>query len=199
VRVVVLSRPRADGGFTLVELLISITILGMVLAAISGVTFVSIRTAADADTRLTESNDLLRAATYFADDVQGAQSVSVGTTPRCGTDATAVVEFAGQDFADDSTFTTTTTLVSYVVRTVTSPTGPVAELHRLACVAGTATPAYPLVPVTNIPMVLRLSTTAPTVSCPGAPCGSFVQVDLTLLELSGRLRYTLTGRRRTTP
>jgi prepilin-type N-terminal cleavage/methylation domain-containing protein len=197
VRVVVLSRRPGDGGFTLVELLISISIMGIVLTAISGVTFVAVRTAAGADTRLTETNDLLRAATYFADDVQGAQTVSVGTTPRCGTDATAVVELAGQDFTDDSTFTITTTLVSYVVRTVPGSTGTTAELHRLACTAGTATPSYPLVPVTDVPMVRRLSATAPTVTCPGAPCGSFVQVDLTVLELSGGLRYTLTGRRRT--
>lgn len=192
-----LSRHPGDRGFTLVEMLISISILGIVLAAISGVTFVSVRAAASADTRLTESNDLLRAATYFAGDVQSAQSVSVGTTPRCGTDAASVVELVGQDFTDDSTFRTTTTVVSYVVRTVPSPTGTTRELHRLACSAVTATPTYPLVPVTDVAMVRQLSSTAPTVSCPGSPCGSFAQVDLTVLERSGGLSYTLTGRRRT--
>lgn len=200
-RVVVLSR-TGDDGFTLVELLISVAILGMVLAAISGVTFVAVGTAADADTRLSESNDLLLATTYFGDDVQGAQSVAVGTTPRCGTDRTAVVEFVGQDFTDDSTFATATTVVTYVVRTGTDPqgtgqrgTGP--RLRRLACAVATATPAYPLTPVTDVPVVRRLSTTGPTVACDPSPCGTSAQVSLTVLEESGGLAYTLTGRRRT--
>jgi prepilin-type N-terminal cleavage/methylation domain-containing protein len=196
----VLRRPSADDGFTLIELLVSIAILGIVLAAISGVTFVAMRTAASADVRLTETNDLLRAVTYFGDDVQGAQSVSVGTAPRCGGDATAVVELAGQDFTESSPPTITTTLVSYVLRTVTRPTGTTTELHRLACTAATATPAYPLTPVTDVPVLLRLSSsTAPTVTCPGSPCGSFAQVDVYLSERSGNLVYTLSGRRRTTP
>lgn len=188
-----------DAGFTLVELLISVAALGIVLAGISGVTFVAVGTAADAQIRLTESNDLLRAASYFGDDVQGAQSVAVGTRPRCGGDESAVVEFVGQDFSDTGTFAITTTVVSYVVRAVPGSDGADLQLHRLGCAAATASPAYPLTPVTDVPVVRRLSpSTAPAVSCGGAPCGSaFVQVELTVPEQSGELTYTLTGRRRT--
>jgi prepilin-type N-terminal cleavage/methylation domain-containing protein len=190
-------RPRAaDAGFTLVELLISISVLGIVLTAITGVTFVAMRTTAGANTRLNESNDLLRAATYFDDDVQGAQAVSVGTTPRCGTDATSVVELAGQDFTDDNLFTITTTVVTYVVRTVTAPTGTTKELHRLACAAQTDAPAYPLTPVTDIPVVRQLSSSSPTVTCGGSPCSAFARVDMAVQERSGGLTYTLSGRRR---
>lgn len=192
-----LSRRAGDEGFTLVELLVAITVLGLVLGAITGISFVAVRTSASANVRLSESNDLLRATTYFADDVRGAQSVSVATAPHCGPDATAVVEFAGQDFSDDSTLTITTTVVSYVLRTVTGPAGTTTQLHRLACTSPTATPAYPLAPVTDVPVVLLLSATAPTVTCPGSPCASFLQVDLTLAEASGNLLYTLSGRRRT--
>lgn len=192
-----LSRAR-DEGLTLVELLISVTILGLVLSAMCGMTFVSMRTAADSGTRLDESNDLLLATAYFAADVMGAQSVAVSATPRCGTDGSAVVEFVGQDFTDDSLMTTTTTVVTYVVRTVTGPTGSTSQLHRLACTAGTADPSYPLTPVTDAPVVRQLSSTAPTVTCPGAPCSAFVQVDLVVQEQSKGLTYTLTGRPRTT-
>jgi hypothetical protein len=128
----------------------------------------------------------------------GAQIVVVSTTPRCGTDSSAVVEFRGQDFSDTSTFATMTTVITYVVRTVTSPTGPTSQLRRLSCKSTSATPTYPLVAVTDSPVVRQLSATAPTVSCGDAGCGAFDQVDLTVQEQSGGLTYTLTGRRRVT-
>lgn len=193
-----LSR-RRDAGFTLVELLISVSVLGVVLTAIASVSLVAARTATSADTRLRESNDLLRAATYFGADVQGAQSAAAGTVPRCGTDARAVVELLGQDFADDATLAIGTTVVAYVVRTVADPAGTRRELHRLACTAPTAAPAYPLVPATDVPVVLRLSAATPTATCGAVACSAaFTRVDLAVQETGG-LAYTLTGRRRTTP
>src|SRR5207244_8045848 len=127
-----------------------------------------------------ESNDALVAAAYFDDDVQGAQSVSVGTTAKCGSAATAVVEFIGQDFADDSTLATTTSVVTYVVRTVTGADGKTTRhLRRLVCTAATATPTYPLTPKAEITVVDRLSTSAPTVDCGGVACSAFGQVHLT--------------------
>jgi prepilin-type N-terminal cleavage/methylation domain-containing protein len=192
-----LSR-TGDEGMTLVELLISVTILGTILSAMTGVTFVSMRTATTADTRLDESNDLLLAGTYFAGDVMGAQTVVVSTTPRCGTDSSAVVEFRGQDFSDTTTFATMTTVITYVVRTVAGSPAPTRQLRRLSCKSTSATPTYPLVAVTDSPVVRQLSATAPTVSCGDPGCGAFDQVDLTVQEQSGGLTYTLTGRRRVT-
>jgi prepilin-type N-terminal cleavage/methylation domain-containing protein len=197
VRVVVL-RSRADGGFTLVEMLISVAILGILAGAISNAMVVALRTTSSADIRLTESNDMLFAGTRFGDDVQGAKSVSIDTTPKCGTDSRAVVEFTGLDFSDDSTFAAATTVVSYVLRTVTSSSGTTTrQLHRLACRAATATPSYPLTPASDITVVHRLSSTAPVVDCGGVACAAFVRVNLTLQEQSGGPPYTLTGRRRT--
>ena len=185
---------RGEEGFTLVELLISVAILGVVLAAISGVTFTAVRTTADAEVRLDESNDLMLAASYFGDDVQGAQSVSIGTTPRCGADDSVVVELVGEDFADDDTFATSTTVVSYVVRTVTDHAGTGMQLRRLACTDASPSPAFPLTPV---PVARWLSSTPPTVDCGSSPCDAFTEVNLTVQERSGGLTYTLTGRRRT--
>lgn len=202
-----LSR-AGDDGFTLVELLISVAILGTVLSAVSGVTLVAIKTVAGADTRLTESNDLMRATTYFSGDVQSAKTVTIGTIPKCGTDSRAVVEFIGQDFADDTTPpvtppvtpAVTTTVVAYVQRTVPDPAGTRLELHRLTCAAPTATPVYPLTPpVTDVPVVRRLSATAPTATCLPTCSSTFTQVNLVVREASGSFVYTLTGRRRTTP
>jgi prepilin-type N-terminal cleavage/methylation domain-containing protein len=193
---------RPDDGFTLVELLVSISILGILLAAITGTMFVSLRTVAVTQERLTESNDELFATSYFADDVQGARTVSVGTVPKCGTDSNAVVEFSGLDFVDSATFVygtnpvTVTTVVSYVLRTVPE-TGTV-ELHRLACSSTLAAPVYPLVRTTDVTVVGQLAATDPVVTCDVA-CGAFARVDLVLTAASEDLTYTLTGRRRTTP
>lgn len=198
-----LSR-AGDDGFTLVELLISVTILGVLLSAVSGVTLVAIRTAGTSDIRLAESTDLMRATTFFSGDVQSAKSVATATVPKCGTDLKVVVEFVGQDFADDTTPpavpavtpAVTTTVVSYVQRTLTEPTGTSRELHRLACTAPTATPVYPLTPITDTTVVRRLSATAPTLTCLPA-CSTFTQVNLLVREASGAFVYTITGRRRT--
>jgi prepilin-type N-terminal cleavage/methylation domain-containing protein len=197
VRGVVLNRRAGDDGFTLVELLISITVLGIVMAALGGVMTVTLKSASTANTRLTESNDLRRAATYFAADVQGARSVATATTPKCGTGAAkVVVEFLGQDFAD-TTPAITTTVVSYVLRAVTDSDGTRQELRRLACTSTSATPTYPLtVPVSDIAVVRRVSTTLPVLTCLPA-CSTFTQVNLVVRETSGALVYTLTGRRRT--
>lgn len=191
--------PRRDDGFTLVELLVSVSILTVLLGAVSGSLYVALRTAASADQRLGESADELTATTYFGDDVHGARSVSVGRTPRCGTDPAAVVEFVGLDFTDDASFIPITTAVSYVLRTVTAAGGTTTrELHRLACTAPTTAPTYPLVPATDVTVVRRLSSGAPTVSCGSPGCAAFAQVSVTLRAESGNLTYTLTGRRRTT-
>jgi prepilin-type N-terminal cleavage/methylation domain-containing protein len=192
-------RTAADAGFTLVELLISITLMGIVLTTVVAVSFVAVHTAAAADTRLDDSNDLVRAATYFGDDVQGAQSVTVDAEPLCGTDDDAVVEFSGQDFADDSTLAITTTVVTYVVRGADDADADAPELHRLSCRADSTGPLYPLTPVSDVTVALGLSDSAPLVSCGGSACGAgFSQVELTVTE-SGGLSYTLTGRRRTSP
>lgn len=194
-----LSRRRreqpGDAGFTLVEVLVVVTVLGVVLAAVAAISFVAVRTTAAAETRLDESNDLLRASTYFGDDVQGAQTVLVGAAPQCGADDEAVVELVGQDFADDSTLAPITTVVTYVLRGDTGDEEGVRELHRLSCRAG-AGAAYPLTPTTDVPVLVRLSAAEPRVSCGAGPCGpAFAQVDLTVTEAGG-LAFTLTGRRR---
>lgn len=191
-------RPAADAGLTLVELLVAVTLMAIVLGSVVGVSFVAVSTAAAAKTRLDESGDLIRAAAYFTDDVQGTQAVAVDSAPLCGPDANAVVQFQGQDFADDATLAVTTTVVTYVLRSDDNPDVDTLELHRLACRADSAGPAYPLSPLTDVTVASGL-TAEPRVTCGGSTCGTgFTQVELAAVR-SGGPAFTLTGRRRTTP
>jgi prepilin-type N-terminal cleavage/methylation domain-containing protein len=194
----VLNRRAGDVGFTLVELLIAVTVLGIMMSAVMGVMTVTMKSASVANTRLVESNDLRRATTYFAADVQGANSVATATTPKCGTGVLkVVVEFLGQDFAD-TTLAITTTVVSYVLVPVTDADGTRQELHRRVCTATTATPTYPLtVPRSDVVVVRRVSTVVPVLTCLPSCNSTFTQVNLVVRETSGGLVYTLTGRRRT--
>jgi prepilin-type N-terminal cleavage/methylation domain-containing protein len=190
------GRPAADAGLTLVELLVAVTLMGIVLSSVVGVSFVAAHTATASKTRLDESGDLVRASAYFVDDVQGAQAVAVDSDPLCGPDDDAVVEFQGQDFADDTSLAITTTVVTYVLRGDADED--TLELHRLACRADSTAPAYPLTAVTDVTVVSDL-TAEPQVTCGGSACGpGFAQVELAATQ-SGGLGFTLTGRRRTTP
>ena len=187
--------PR-DAGLTLVELLAAVSIMGIVLGSVVGVSYVATHTASASKVRLDESGDLVRASSYFADDVQGAQAVAVDSDPLCGADDDAVVELQGQDFADDASLTISTTVVTYVLRG--DADDDTLELHRLACRADSTAPAYPLTPVTDVTVASGLAA-EPTVTCAGAACGTaFTQVELAVTQ-DGGLGFTLTGRRRTTP
>ena len=190
----VLTR-RDDDGFTLVELLISVVVLGILLVAVSAATMAVLRTTGSTDVRLTESRAQQFAAAYFSADAHGATTVSTGGAPRCGSDPTAVVEFIGQDF--DDALTVTTKVVTYVVRTASGADGAAGrELRRLICTASTATPAYPLTPTREVTVARELAESAPTsVTCSATSCAT---VQLTVRTRSGDLEFTLTGHRRTT-
>jgi prepilin-type N-terminal cleavage/methylation domain-containing protein len=70
---VIVLRPRLrdDDGFTLVELLMSIVILGVIAAPLAAVVIGYFKNSAATSARLNESHDAQIAAAYFAQDVQG--------------------------------------------------------------------------------------------------------------------------------
>jgi prepilin-type N-terminal cleavage/methylation domain-containing protein len=149
-----------DRGFTLVELLVAIVILGIIAVPLGNVMIGYLRNTDATTARLSESHDAQISATYFHADVAsvGVRSTTYSSDPSapypftqsieqnapatsglfpCGTAATpnAVIRFGWDDYASGAAATPTRMRVAYVAQT--DATGQ-QELHRLVC-AGSAT------------------------------------------------------------
>lgn len=174
-----------DPGFTLVELVIAVAILGTVMAVLAATMLVALTGNRQTGERLGESNDVAFAVSYFADDAEGALEISSGRGAHCG-GGTAAVEFRGQSFTDLNQVTDT--VVSYVLQA----SGSSRELHRRACSGASL----------RSDVVLARQVSTVTVRCQsaagswGACATSSAGARLQLTEDSG-FSFTLIGTRRT--
>jgi len=156
---------RGADGFTLVELLVAIVILGIITVPLSNVVIGYFRNTDATTARLIESHDAQISSAYWAQDVASIgtrsttapyplnQSVWKGASSlySCSTAGTPIVSLAWDDFT--STGTRTVVQVVYVAQTVSGQT----ELHRVRC---QGSPAM----VSDVTLAHDLSTT-PTVAC----------------------------------
>jgi len=179
-------RERSDEGFTLIEMVISVAILGIVSAALFGIVLQYAKTTGDTAARLTESTDQQFISTYWQDDVSSLgrrtfnattgtfgtdQSVFVGGggPGNCGISVGSVaVTLAWNEFAVGvapaaDPWVTTTHQIAYVTVPVTVPSGTWPLLKRVRCKNG----AMVGLPVT----VARNLTGTPTISC-DTTCGA---------------------------
>ena len=208
---------RDDGGFTLIELIISVAILGLIMTAITSAIFVSLTQLTSSEKRLWESNDLRLVASRFSTDVSGANtfetSATTATASACGNVAVAstLLEITGTRFNPDSPPATpgvalTTTITTYVTAAGTDPA--TLELRRLVCTsgpAGTATTTQTLargladgtVNGRPGPVVVCTNIGGSTVAC-DATTAAVVKLTLTPASGDTQLTTTLLGRRRTT-
>jgi len=187
------GRP-ADSGFTLIELVLSMTLLGIVMTAMAAAMLVAFRSDKETSDRLASGVDVQFSSASFADDVAGADTtatkaaVAVGGAAACGA-GTALVTFASSDIDTNSGIPATpvanpaptTGYVSYVV---TAAADGAKELHRRACAAGS--PAT----FTDTAIARYLTTV-------GAPVVSGKSVSLDLITKDGN-SFTLQGTRRST-
>lgn len=100
-------RRSGDGGFTLVELTVSIAILGIVMTGITAAMLLAVKASAESQIALGESADVQFGAVYFPRDVRSADSMripapgqesSATCVPAGGSGDQLVIEFSGDDW-----------------------------------------------------------------------------------------------------
>ncbi len=202
---------RGADGFTLVELLVAIVILGIISVPLSNVVIGYFRNTDATTARLLESHDAQISSTYWAQDVasigtrsttapyplnQSVWTGAFGPYYVCPTAGTPLVSLAWDDFT--SAGTSTLIQVVYVMQTVSGQT----ELHRVRCQGSAAV-------VSDVTLAHYLDpSTPPTVACFGtsgncAAAGPDVPKSVTLTltirnpkNLGAAYVVTLTGQRR---
>jgi prepilin-type N-terminal cleavage/methylation domain-containing protein len=169
-------RPRGDDGFTLVELLVSIVILGFIMAAVTGVVISYLKDTNSTVGRLQESHDAQISAAYFTQDAESAglratatpfalqSSIddSTGSWPYpCATAGTTpLIRFAWNDYTDVSG-NPGQVRVAYVINTAHT------ELHRLTCLNNATV-------LTDTVLAHELDpANQPTAACSPSPCASY--------------------------
>jgi prepilin-type N-terminal cleavage/methylation domain-containing protein len=206
----------ADAGFTLVELLMSITILGIIVGPLTAVVIGYLTSSDSTARRMNESHDAQMAADYFAQDVQAVgvhdygdatqldkpllQSAETPATVAgnafpCGVGLpAAVLRLASDDWDVAGATTPTQVRVSYVIENST-------ELHRLVCRGPSTTPVSDVVVAHNVVSATPgCLTSSGGTGCTGAGTAvpTTVSLSLTIRDPKNTTSYpvTLTGQRR---
>jgi prepilin-type N-terminal cleavage/methylation domain-containing protein len=202
---------RGADGFTLVELLVAIVILGIITVPLSNVVIGYFRNTDATTARLIESHDAQISSAYWAQDVASIglrsatapyplkQSVWTGASSLylCSTAGIPIVSLGWDDFT--SAGTRTLIQIVYVVQTVTGQT----ELHRVRCqgsaaVVSDVTLAHDLDPSTP-PTVACLGTSGVNCAAAGPDVPKFVTLTLNIKDpknLGAAYVVKLTGQRR---
>jgi prepilin-type N-terminal cleavage/methylation domain-containing protein len=161
-------RCRGEAGVSLIELIIAMALSSVLMVPLGAGLYFGLRSTADTQIRLTQSNRATLLSSYFSADVQGANAAATGTAESTSVCGTAVVT------ADLLLSRPDGTSVSYSRGAGASAT----DWMRRTCAGGT---------VTSSVRVIRNLAGAPTLTCALAPSCA---VTLTQTDPSGRGSYT---------
>lgn len=176
--------PRAtrDDGFTLVELVITIAITGIIMGAVTTALIAGFKITDETNARIAHSNDRHIAAAYFANDVQSASDpaaggVVLGGSALCtsGSPGTTIISFKSTDTVSVASSETTVSVTYAFVDGV---------LKRRFC--------HPPDDPTDTDVATSLAS-SPTAS---ASCTALASDSCELVLTDENGSYTLTGHRR---
>lgn len=200
---------RIDNGFTLVELVLAVAILGVIMFPLGNLVLGYFDNTTATQQLTSMSHDQQITGTYFAEDVgslgrhasdgSSKQSVWTSTTGipySCGSGISVFLALAWDEHS--STGTATTSEALYGTRSVTANGRTELQLVRLHCSNSSSTPDFSSVLAHNL-------TATPTVTCDGASCAAAtypqsVTLSMTLSAGSEQPTQTVTlvGQRRQT-
>jgi prepilin-type N-terminal cleavage/methylation domain-containing protein len=217
---------RRDEGVTLLEVLIVVTILGIIIGPLTASIIVFIKNTNATTDRMAESHDAQITAAYFTQDVQSIgvrdwsdavddddpyktfkPSIELGSAPRgmaaCPSEnltTTLVVRFAWDDPVPPTGGFAVRTVAYRAQQVSTNP--PRWELHRIACTAGVSGTTDIIIArnLTASPGVACTDVADATVDCGAATLPATVKLTLTLEAPASKTAYdvTLVGQRRQT-
>lgn len=172
-------RARREEGFTLVELMVAVTILAIITGVIAAAMMVSFRTTDEANDRLARAHDVQISTSAFASDVQSADTVLIGAgTPACG--AAADLSFVWTD--PNAAPAPVVNVASYRIEGT--------RLLRTYCRSGGTTSTYEQVLSHNVKV-------AGTPTCDGSTCSGLKPREVTWeITDTGDAAHTLRGTRR---
>ncbi|MET3961884.1 prepilin-type N-terminal cleavage/methylation domain-containing protein [Marmoricola sp. OAE513] len=199
-----------QSGFSLIELIITVSIVGFIVAALANVVVVYLRTTTATEARLTQSQDVQLVAAYWQRDVASVglrdsydttsktfpllPSINTPTPAACQLAGTRVISLAWSRYGSlDSLAPTTTISVSYYAQ----QDGQVYDLIRVRCDAGVMHGPRAKV-ASNLKAVPVPSCGVPCTGVPGSAGGpNYVDLPLSVMDPddknSSSYEITLTG------
>lgn len=201
---------RDDAGFTLIELMVTIAIMGIIMLPLGNLVIEYFQNTVSTQARAAESHDEQIAAAYFGGDVVSlGQRNSDGTTKQsvwypttsgapiaCGSGITPFLALAWGEYSSAGVLSTSE--VVYGTQTATDAGRSELQLVRLRCANSSSTPVSTAILAHNL-------TATPTVACDvtctnASPLPSVISMTLSLRAAGDNTPYsvTLSGQRRQT-
>lgn len=191
---------RDERGFTLIEAVVGVAILGIVMVAMATAMILYFRTTDATTQKLSESPGLQLAAAYFASDAQSTNA-ALAAQDCLGAGQARLVSFRWRDPGVKANFTTDdrNVVVSYVVVRVGSQD----ELWRNRCVGGLDTDGTRSNEIGAVSSSHLVKFIDPTTVPLATTVGSVTKVAMVLCTSTGtacrdeQVGFSLTGTRRT--